>query len=84
MCVVCCSAQQKGMLCEEGGGSKNVKYCGYCSHHFKKVVREVIICCKCFRYVYCVSKANATQNGVCPVIYITCFLIKKPTFFVKS
>ncbi len=31
-------AQQRGLLCEEGGGSKNVKYCGYCSVHAKKAV----------------------------------------------
>ncbi|VDO23258.1 unnamed protein product [Haemonchus placei] len=29
-------AQQRGLLCEEGGGSKNVKYCGYCEHHLRK------------------------------------------------
>ncbi|VDO99181.1 unnamed protein product [Heligmosomoides polygyrus] len=32
-------AQQRGLLCEEGGGSKNVKYCGYCEHHLRKAVR---------------------------------------------
>ncbi|KAF8357700.1 zfp-1 [Pristionchus pacificus] len=29
-------AQRRGLLCEEGGASKNVKYCGYCAHHLKK------------------------------------------------
>ncbi|VDM10998.1 unnamed protein product [Wuchereria bancrofti] len=29
-------AQAEGLLCEEGGGSKNVKYCGYCAAHAKK------------------------------------------------
>uniref|UniRef100_A0A1I7UUY7 PHD finger protein 6 n=1 Tax=Caenorhabditis tropicalis TaxID=1561998 RepID=A0A1I7UUY7_9PELO len=29
-------AQRKGLLCEEGGVSKNVKYCGYCENHLKK------------------------------------------------
>lgn len=31
-------AQAEGLLCEEGGGSKNVKYCGYCSTHVKRIV----------------------------------------------
>lgn len=31
-------AQAEGLLCEEGGGSKNVKYCGYCASHAKKAV----------------------------------------------
>ncbi|VDK76361.1 unnamed protein product [Litomosoides sigmodontis] len=31
-------AQAEGLLCEEGGGSKNVKYCGYCAAHAKKAV----------------------------------------------
>uniref|UniRef100_A0A0N5AQ18 PHD-type domain-containing protein n=1 Tax=Syphacia muris TaxID=451379 RepID=A0A0N5AQ18_9BILA len=31
-------AQAEGLLCEEGAGSKNVKYCGYCSQHAKKAV----------------------------------------------
>ncbi|MFH4977036.1 hypothetical protein AB6A40_003745 [Gnathostoma spinigerum] len=31
-------AQAEGLLCEEGGGSKNVKYCGYCVNHAKKAV----------------------------------------------
>ncbi|CEF67311.1 Zinc finger, PHD-type domain and Zinc finger, FYVE/PHD-type domain and Zinc finger, RING/FYVE/PHD-type domain and Zinc finger, PHD-finger domain-containing protein [Strongyloides ratti] len=29
-------AQKFGLLCEEGGQSKNVKYCGYCRSHIKK------------------------------------------------
>ncbi|KAK6035182.1 PHD-finger [Cooperia oncophora] len=37
-------AQQRGLLCEEGGGSKNVKYCGYCEHHLRKAVRYLSNC----------------------------------------
>lgn len=31
-------AQQRGLLCEEGGINRNVKYCGYCEHHVRKAV----------------------------------------------
>lgn len=34
------SAQMAGLLCEEEGpGADNVKYCGYCKHHYNKMVR---------------------------------------------
>ncbi|CAD6185728.1 unnamed protein product [Caenorhabditis auriculariae] len=33
-------AQLKGLLCEEGGGSKNVKYCGYCDNHLRKAQQD--------------------------------------------
>uniref|UniRef100_A0A914X8I0 MLLT10 histone lysine methyltransferase DOT1L cofactor n=1 Tax=Plectus sambesii TaxID=2011161 RepID=A0A914X8I0_9BILA len=36
-------AQQRGLLCEEGGGSKNVKYCGYCGVHAKKAQNDPTI-----------------------------------------
>ncbi|KAK6741597.1 hypothetical protein RB195_009454 [Necator americanus] len=36
-------AQQRGLLCEEGGGSKNVKYCGYCEHHLRKAAADPAI-----------------------------------------
>uniref|UniRef100_A0A1I7XU07 PHD-type domain-containing protein n=1 Tax=Heterorhabditis bacteriophora TaxID=37862 RepID=A0A1I7XU07_HETBA len=36
-------AQQRGLLCEEGGGSKNVKYCGYCEHHLRKAALDPAI-----------------------------------------
>lgn len=36
-------AQQRGLLCEEGGGSKNVKYCGYCEHHLRKATADPAI-----------------------------------------
>lgn len=36
---MCCSAQARGQLCEEAGNSANVKYCGYCDLHYKKMVR---------------------------------------------
>lgn len=30
-----------GLLCEEEGpGADNVKYCGYCKHHYNKMVRR--------------------------------------------
>ncbi|KAH3720208.1 hypothetical protein DPMN_063104 [Dreissena polymorpha] len=33
------SAQAQGLLCEESGSyGNNVKYCGYCNHHYKKLV----------------------------------------------
>ena len=33
------SAQGQGLLCEEQGNYQdNVKYCGYCSYHYKKLV----------------------------------------------
>lgn len=33
-------AQQLGLLCEEAGNYlDNVKYCGYCQHHYSKLVR---------------------------------------------
>ncbi|XP_076461022.1 uncharacterized protein LOC143293713 isoform X2 [Babylonia areolata] len=37
-------AQGQGLLCEESGNSgDNVKYCGYCSHHYKKLKKDVNI-----------------------------------------
>lgn len=33
-------AQRKGLLCEEGAVSRNVKYCGYCESHLKKVIND--------------------------------------------
>ncbi|CAJ0941947.1 unnamed protein product, partial [Mesorhabditis belari] len=36
-------AQQRGLLCEEGGQSKNVKYCGYCENHLKKAASDPFI-----------------------------------------
>ncbi|BFY98682.1 hypothetical protein BsWGS_01720 [Bradybaena similaris] len=30
-------AQAQGLLCEVSGNYDNVKYCGYCSHHYKKL-----------------------------------------------
>ena len=36
-------AQAEGLLCEEGAGSKNVKYCGYCSQHAKKAISDPLI-----------------------------------------
>lgn len=34
------SAQMAGLLCEEEGPeADNVKYCGYCKHHYNKMVR---------------------------------------------
>lgn len=33
-------AQGLGLLCEEAGNyMDNVKYCGYCQHHYSKLVR---------------------------------------------
>lgn len=31
-------AQMHGLLCEEAGIQDNVKYCGYCQHHYSKIV----------------------------------------------
>lgn len=37
------SAQMAGLLCEEEGpGADNVKYCGYCKHHYNKMVRRCV------------------------------------------
>lgn len=36
-------AQRKGLLCEEGAISKNVKYCGYCESHLKKAINDPAI-----------------------------------------
>ncbi|PAV91804.1 hypothetical protein WR25_18964 [Diploscapter pachys] len=33
-------AQQRGLLCEEGGINRNVKYCGYCEHHVRKAAQD--------------------------------------------
>lgn len=34
-------AQQLGLLCEEAGNYlDNVKYCGYCQHHYSKLVSD--------------------------------------------
>jgi PHD-like zinc-binding domain len=34
-------AQAMGLLCEEAGNyMDNVKYCGYCEHHYSKLVRK--------------------------------------------
>ena len=36
-------AQERGYLCEEAGNYlDNVKYCGYCGHHFEKLVNAGI------------------------------------------
>ena len=38
--LIFCSAQGQGLLCEEKGHyGDNVKYCGYCTYHYKKLVR---------------------------------------------
>lgn len=35
-------AQGLGLLCEEAGNyMDNVKYCGYCQHHYSKLVSKV-------------------------------------------
>lgn len=35
-------AQAMGLLCEEAGTDQdNVKYCGYCQHHYSKLVGEL-------------------------------------------
>ena len=40
-----CSAQAHGHLCEEAGNyGDNVKYCGYCVHHYKKLVSMATDC----------------------------------------
>lgn len=36
-------AQRKGLLCEEGAVARNVKYCGYCESHLKKVINDPTI-----------------------------------------
>lgn len=37
-------AQQLGLLCEEAGNYlDNVKYCGYCQHHYSKLVSIVMM-----------------------------------------
>ncbi|EGT56770.1 CBN-ZFP-1 protein [Caenorhabditis brenneri] len=36
-------AQRKGLLCEEGAISRNVKYCGYCDNHLKKAINDPAI-----------------------------------------
>lgn len=34
-------AQAQGLLCEEAGNSDdNVKYCGYCKHHYQKMKKD--------------------------------------------
>lgn len=39
-------AQALGLLCEEAGNYlDNVKYCGYCQHHYSKLV------CELFKYI---------------------------------
>jgi hypothetical protein len=40
VCVLLCSAQKEGLLCEEEDprDPRNVVYCGYCSTHYKKMV----------------------------------------------
>ena len=39
-----CSAQMAGLLCEEEGPeADNVKYCGYCKHHYSKMVRSLAL-----------------------------------------
>lgn len=36
-------AQAMGLLCEEAGSYvDNVKYCGYCQHHYSKLVSVFI------------------------------------------
>ena len=54
MIYVCFSAQAQGLLCEEAGNyGDNVKYCGYCSYHFKKLVS---VCYKHFALFYHLSE----------------------------
>lgn len=37
------SAQAAGLLCEEKSNyNDNVKYCGYCSHHYQKLVSLIV------------------------------------------
>ncbi|XP_052247304.1 zinc finger protein zfp-1-like isoform X1 [Dreissena polymorpha] len=37
-------AQAQGLLCEESGSyGNNVKYCGYCNHHYKKLKKDANI-----------------------------------------
>lgn len=36
-------AQALGLLCEEAGNYlDNVKYCGYCQHHYSKLVSNIV------------------------------------------
>nr|KAG5704083.1 hypothetical protein BaRGS_017587 [Batillaria attramentaria] len=38
------SAQAQGLLCEEAGNNgHNVKYCGYCAYHYKKLKKDANI-----------------------------------------
>ena len=48
------SAQGQGLLCEESGSSgDNIKYCGYCDYHYRKLVR--CFCAVLFLIVYGVN-----------------------------
>lgn len=41
LCYTLLSAQMAGLLCEEEGPeADNVKYCGYCKHHYNKMVQR--------------------------------------------
>ena len=43
------SAQAQGLLCEEQGNFvDNVKYCGYCAYHYKKLVSSHRLISKVF------------------------------------
>ncbi|VDM25632.1 unnamed protein product [Toxocara canis] len=58
-------AQAEGLLCEEGGGSKNVKYCGYCAAHAKKA--------KCQGF-FKISMAFHVVIGLLTIIFVEdCF-----------
>ena len=45
-------AQAHGLLCEEAGNyMDNVKYCGYCDHHFSRINKKLVKTIPAFRPV---------------------------------
>lgn len=67
------SAQMAGLLCEEEGPeADNVKYCGYCKHHYNKMVRGpafITTSLLCTPVLYSLS----LKNKNCTSIAVDCF-----------
>ncbi|KAH9636492.1 hypothetical protein HF086_002192 [Spodoptera exigua] len=66
-------AQGLGLLCEEAGNYlDNVKYCGYCQHHYSKLVNEllnknILFDSGLVRTRYIRDRNNAGANELCVI-----------------
>uniref|UniRef100_A0A3B4Z2R7 MLLT10 histone lysine methyltransferase DOT1L cofactor n=1 Tax=Stegastes partitus TaxID=144197 RepID=A0A3B4Z2R7_9TELE len=80
-------AQMAGLLCEEEGPeADNVKYCGYCKHHYNKMVKKTqkhdeSILMQCFTYL--LDHLSNSLSTVCIFIYRASSIMKR-WFFLPS